>query len=113
MITMIFADCLLDVQEWRNHPGGASVQLVLFLALFAFLSYFLYAQVPLFLALMACPPNVDHKNMRYLFGVLFDGQTLRTVATPPSGDAKKDGASIGRELDAPTRLATADPQFSI
>merc|ERR1712232_575909 len=85
MITNVFADAVIDLQEWISNFSGTLSKGMLFVLLMFALAKFLYQQVPNFLACMACPPYVNEENMGVLLIVLFDDhigyRLTQTLAT--------------------------------
>jgi hypothetical protein len=99
MITIVFADTLIDFEEWRSDFLKTLTEVLIFVAFTLILAKFLKNQVPLFLALMACPPHVNEENMNLLFDVLFNDHPLYSSV----GENRTDSTE-GDKRAAPTQL---------
>jgi len=123
MITIVFADALIDFQEWKDHFIWTLAEVMVYVVLTLILSKFLSQQVPLFLALMACPPHVNEENMSLLFDVLFNDHALYSDHhhIAPVGDDVRVCALVDGEPamahpptaqrstdDAPTRMVSSN-----
>lgn len=90
LISQVTADTLFDFASWRSEPSISLVQSLAFILLYIVLALFIRTRVPMFLALMACPPYVDEENFEVLISVLGDhsfSKTEQTLGSPRSEDA--------------------------